>query len=140
MDLSLNLKAVVSQRLLPRIGGGRVAAVEIMINSPLIQDLIFKGKVNEIKGVMRRSKEGGMQTFDMALFDLYEAGLITYEDAMRAADSMNELRLKIKLEGREAKARDTLGEVDGLTILGEDNGDVAIEFGNNRAGDRTSSG
>ena len=140
MDLSLNLKAVVSQRLLPRIGGGRVAAVEIMINSPLIQDMIFKGKVNEIKGVMRRSKEGGMQTFDMALFDLYEAGLITYEDAMRAADSMNELRLKIKLEGREAKARDTLGEVDGLTILGEDNGDVAIEFGNNRAGDRTSSG
>jgi twitching motility protein PilU len=120
MDLSLNLKAVVSQRLLSKTGGGRIAAVEILINSPLIQDLIFKGKVHEIKTIMQRSKESGMQTFDMALFDLYESGQITYEDALRTADSMNELRLKIKLEGKDADEHDALGDVDGLSIVGED--------------------
>ena len=120
MDLSLNLKAVISQRLLPKIGGGRVAAIEIMINSPLIKDLIFKGKVHAIKEIMQRSKEAGMQTFDMALFDLYESGTITYEDAMRAADSMNELRLRIKLEGNDANQRDALGDLDGLSIVGDD--------------------
>jgi twitching motility protein PilU len=116
MDLSLNLRAIISQRLLPKIGGGRVAAIEIMINSPLIQDLIFKGKVNEIKAIMQRSKEQGMQTFDMALFDLYEAGVISYEDALRTADSMNELRLRIKLQGKDATAAETLGD-EGLSIL-----------------------
>jgi len=128
MDLSLNLKAVVSQRLLPKIGGGRVAAIEIMINSPLIQDLIFKGKVHEIKGIMQKSKEGGMQTFDMHLFDLYESGQITYEDAMRAADSMNELRLRIKLEGKEANERDALGDMDGLAIVGDDEPPLPVDF------------
>jgi twitching motility protein PilU len=129
MDLSLNLKAVISQRLLPKIGGGRVVAIEIMINSPLIKDLIFKGKVHEIKEIMQKSKEAGMQTFDMALFDLYESGTITYEDAMRAADSMNELRLRIKLEGKDANQRDAFGDVDGLSIVGDDDGiAVPIDF------------
>lgn len=133
MDLSLNLRAVISQRLLPKIGGGRVAAIEILINSPLIQDLIFKGKVHEIKEIMKKSKEGGMQTFDMALFDLYESGQITYEDAMRAADSMNELRLHIKLEGKDANERDALGDMDGLAIVGDDD-DAPVDFGNDDGG------
>ena len=129
MDLSLNLKAVISQRLLPKIGGGRVAAIEILINSPLIQDLIFKGKVHEIKEIMQKSKEAGMQTFDMALFDLYESGTITYEDAMRAADSMNELRLRIKLEGKDANQHDALGDVDGLSVVGDDDGaGASVDF------------
>jgi twitching motility protein PilU len=101
MDLSLNLKALVSQRLIPmKDTKGRIAAVEIMINSPLISDLIFKGEVAEIKEVMKRSRELGMQTFDHALFDLYEAGKITYEDALRNADSVNDLRLRIKLDSK----------------------------------------
>ena len=119
MDLSLNLKAVISQRLLPTPTGGRVAAVEVMINSPLIQDLIFKGDIGGIKTLMKRSRELGMQTFDMALFDLYEAGKISYEDALRSADSMNELRLAIKLEGHEAHGRDPFAETEGLKIVGE---------------------
>ncbi len=130
MDLSLNLKAIISQRLLPKIGGGRVAAIEIMINSPLIQDMIFKGKVHEIKGVMKRSKESGMQTFDMALFELYEAGLVTLEDALRNADSMNELRLKIKLEGSDAMGSDALGDIDGLSLVGDEKeGAPQVAFG-----------
>jgi twitching motility protein PilU len=101
MDLSLNLKAMISQRLLPiKDTKGRIAAVEILINSPLISDLIFKGEVSEIKEVMKRSRELGMQTFDHALFDLYEAGKITYEDALRNADSVNDLRLRIKLDSK----------------------------------------
>lgn len=116
MDLSLNLRAIISQRLLPKVGGGRVAAIEIMISSPLIQDLIFKGKVSEIKAIMQRSKEQGMQTFDMALFDLYESGVISYEDALRTADSMNELRLRIKLQGKDASAAEVLGD-KGLSLL-----------------------
>ncbi len=120
MDLSLNLKAVISQRLLSRVGGGRIAAIEIMINSPLIQDLIFKGKVHEIKAIMQKSKESGMQTFDMALFDLYESGQISYEDALRSADSTNELRLKIKLEGKAADQHNPLGNIDGLSIITND--------------------
>jgi twitching motility protein PilU len=123
MDLSLNLKAVISQRLLSSPGGGRVAAVEVMINSPLIQDLIFKGDIGGIKTIMKRSRELGMQTFDMALFDLYEAGKISYEDALRSADSMNELRLAIKLEGHEAHGKDPFAEMDGMKILGEDDDD-----------------
>ncbi len=101
MDLSLNLRALISQRLLPRQDGrGRMAAVEIMINSPLIADHIFKGEVGEIKDVMKRSRELGMQTFDQALFDLYENGQISYEDALRNADSVNDLRLRIKLDSK----------------------------------------
>lgn len=103
MDLSLNLKAFVSQRLIPnKSGSGRVAAIEILLNSPLISDLIFKGEVQQIKEVMKSSKEMGMKTFDMHLFELYEEGLISFEEAMKNADSVNDLRLRIKLEGAEA--------------------------------------
>jgi twitching motility protein PilU len=118
MDLSLNLKGFISQRLIPKKGTkGRVAAVEIMLNSPLISDLIFKGDVHEIKEIMKRSRELGMQTFDQALFDLYEADLITYEDALRNADSVNDLRLKIKLESKNAKNRDLTAGLDSLEIV-----------------------
>jgi twitching motility protein PilU len=118
MDLSLNLKGLISQRLIPRRDGpGRVAAIEIMLNTPLISDLIFKGDVHELKEIMRKSRELGMQTFDQALFDLYEAGLISYEEAMRNADSMNELRLAIKLHGHEAKERDMMSGIDHLNIV-----------------------
>ncbi len=118
MDLSLNLKSFISQRLVPRKGStGRVAAVEILLNSPLIADLIFKGHVHEIKEIMAKSRELGMQTFDQALFDLYEAGMISYEDALRNADSLNDLRLKIKLHGQEAKGRDMMAGLDHLDIV-----------------------
>jgi twitching motility protein PilU len=101
MDLSLNLRAIVSQRLLPHSSGkGRVPAVEVMLNSPLISDLIFKGEVAHIKDIMKKSREIGMQTFDQALFDLYEAHKISYEDALRNADSVNDLRLNIKLNSK----------------------------------------
>ena len=126
MDLSLNLKGVISQRLIPRKGGGRVAAIEIMLNSPLIQDLIFKGDVQGIKGIMQKSKELGMQTFDMHLFELYEGGLVTYEDAMRNADSMNELRLRIKLHGKDATQRDPLTYRDGLVVIGDEAEEVEM--------------
>ncbi|MCP4076640.1 MAG: PilT/PilU family type 4a pilus ATPase [Gammaproteobacteria bacterium] len=104
MDLSLNLKALISQRLIPRIDGvGRVPAVEIMINSPLMQDLIFKGEVHEMKALIRKSNEQGMITFDQALYNLYEERDITFEDALRNADSVNDLRLRIKLESDTAR-------------------------------------
>lgn len=107
MDLSFNLKAVISQRLIPFKGSkGRCAAIEILLNTPLVGDLIFKGQVHEIKEVMKKSTEQGMQTFDQALFSLYEAGKITYEDALRNADSVNELRLAIMLHGKESQERD----------------------------------
>jgi len=118
MDLSLNLRALVSQRLLPKKDGkGRVAAIEIMLNSPLISDLIFKGEVHEIKEIMKKSRELGMQTFDQALFDLYEAGRITYEDALRNADSINDLRLHIKLHGKESKERDLSSGIGHLEVV-----------------------
>ena len=118
MDLSLNLRAMVSQRLLPKKDGkGRVAAIEIMLNSPLISDLIFKGEVHEIKEIMKKSRELGMQTFDQALFDLYEAGRITYEDALRNADSINDLRLQIKLHGKESKDRDLNSGIGHLEVV-----------------------
>ena len=118
MDLSLNLKAVISQRLIPlREGKGRAAAVEIMLNSPLISDLIFKGEVHEIKEIMKKSRELGMQTFDQSLFDLYEAGRISYEDALRFADSTNEVRLAIKLQGKEAKGKDLTKDIEHLEIV-----------------------
>lgn len=98
LDLSLNLKAVVAQRLIPKKdGSGRAVAVEVLLNTPLIGDLIEKGKISEIKDVMKRSRESGMQTFDQALYELYKAGEISYEDALRNADSSNEVRLMIKL-------------------------------------------
>ena len=118
MDLSLNIRAIVSQRLIPkRDGKGRACAVEIMLNSPLISDLIFKGEVHEIKAIMGRSRELGMQTFDQHLFDLYEGGQITYEDALRNADSLNELRLMIKLHSKEAKEKDVMHGIDHLNIV-----------------------
>jgi twitching motility protein PilU len=118
MDLSLNLRAMVSQRLIPKKDGkGRSAAVEIMLNSPLISDLIFKGEVHEIKEIMKKSRELGMQTFDQALFDLYEAGKISYEDALRNADSVNDLRLQIKLHGKESKDRDLTTGIGHLDIV-----------------------
>ncbi|PRC94425.1 PilT/PilU family type 4a pilus ATPase [Solimicrobium silvestre] len=118
MDLSLNLKAVVSQRLIPLRGTkGRCAALEILINSPLIGDLIFKGQVHEIKEVMKKSREHGMQTFDQSLFELYEAQKISYEDALRNADSVNELRLAIMLHGKEAKERDLNSGTQHLGIV-----------------------
>ena len=118
MDLSLNLKGLISQRLIPLKGTkGRAAAIEILLNSPLISDLIFKGEVHEIKEIMKKSREMGMQTFDQALFELYENGRISYEDAMRNADSMNELRLQIKLHGKEAQDRDLTTGVDHLNIV-----------------------
>ena len=118
MDLSLNLKGLISQRLIPlKDTKGRAAAIEILLNSPLISDLIFKGEVHEIKEIMKKSRELGMQTFDQALFDLYEGGKISYEDAIRNADSMNELRLQIKLHGKEAQDRDLTTGVDHLNIV-----------------------
>jgi twitching motility protein PilU len=107
MDLSLNLKSVISQRLIPiKTGKGRVPAVEVMINSPLIADLILKGEVHGIKELMAKSTEAGMQTFDQSLFSLLEAGLISYDDALRNADSVNDLRLRVKLEGKDAKGQE----------------------------------
>jgi len=118
MDLSLNIRALVSQRLIPKKEGkGRAAAVEIMLNSPLISDLIFKGEVHEIKEIMKKSRELGMQTFDQHLFELYENGSISYEDALRNADSVNELRLMIKLHGKEAKEKDLSTGIEHLNIV-----------------------
>jgi twitching motility protein PilU len=118
MDLSLNIRALVSQRLIPKKDGkGRVAAVEILLNSPLIADLIFKGDVHEIKSIMAKSRELGMQTFDQHLFDLYESGQISYEDALRNADSTNELRLMIKLNSKEAKDKDVMTGIDHLNLV-----------------------
>jgi twitching motility protein PilU len=113
MDMSLNIRALISQRLIPREGGaGRIAAMEIMLNSPLIQDLIFRGEVAKIKEVMSRSTRIGMKTFDQALFELFEAGAISYEDALRNADSKNELRLRVKLESkRENKPIESDGDL-----------------------------
>lgn len=118
MDLSLNTRAFISQRLIPKSDGiGRAAAIEIMINSPLISDLIFKGDVHEIKEIISRSREIGMQTFDQALFDLHESGDISYEDALKNADSVNDIRLKIKLHGKGAHDKDVSAGLDHLGIV-----------------------
>jgi twitching motility protein PilU len=118
MDLSLNTRAFISQRLIPKVNGiGRAAAIEIMINSPLISDLIFKGDVHEIKEIISRSREIGMQTFDQALFDLHESGTISYEDALKNADSVNDIRLKIKLHGKGAHDKDVSSGLDHLGIV-----------------------
>ena len=120
MDLSLNTKAIISQRLIPREGGiGRIAAMEILLNTPLVQDLIFKGEVGMIKEIMQKSTRLGMQTFDQALFYLYEDGTVSYEEAMRNADSKNELRLRIKLESkRDSSIADN--QAESLHIMDED--------------------
>ena len=117
MDLSLNIKALISQRLIPKKGGaGRAAAIEILLNSPLIADLIFKGEVHAIKEVMAKSRELGMETFDGALFNLYEAGAIAYEDALKNADSVNDLRLRIKLESKLSGDRDVMSGIENLKL------------------------
>ena len=118
MDLSLNLKAMISQRLIPlKDRAGRVAAVEVMLNSPLVSELIFKGEVHQIREVMKKSRELGMITFDQALFELHEADKITLEDALRNADSVNDLRLAIKLQGKDARGRDLAAGTQGLGIV-----------------------
>ena len=118
MDLSLNLKGLVSQRLMPREQGrGRIAAVEIMLNTPLVGDMIFKGEVAEIKELMKRSRELGMQTFDQSLFDLYEARHITYDDALRNADSVNDLRLQIKLQSQRARSNDLAAGTEHMRVV-----------------------
>src|ERR1700710_2256057 len=117
MDLSLNLRSLVSQRLIPTEDGrGRVAAVEILLNSPLVADMIFQGKVGELKDLMKRSRELGMQTFDQALFDLYENQMVTLEDALRNADSVNDLRLQIKLNSHRARNPDLASGTEHMSI------------------------
>ena len=117
MDLSLNVKALISQRLIPRDGmAGRIASLEVMLQSPLISELIFKGEVTRIKEIMAKSTRLGMQTFDQDLFKLYENGKISYEEAMRNADSKNELRLKIKLESKRDR-----------TVAADDSGGLELQ-------------
>jgi len=124
LDLSLNLKAVVSQRLIPKKDGtGRCVAVEILINTPLIADLIEKGDIPEIKEIMKRSREQGMQTFDQAIYDLYMSNEITYEDALKNADSENEVRLMIKLNPKDGETIG--GDIDGMAIKPDEE-----DFGN----------
>lgn len=124
MDMSLNLKAVVAQRLIPKKDGeGRTVAVEVLLNTPLVGDLIEKGKVSEIKDVMKRSRELGMQTFDQAVYDLYKAGEISYEEALRNADSTNEVRLMIKL-GSESGELPEDSDMPGLSIESDDDGTI----------------
>jgi twitching motility protein PilU len=126
MDLSLNVEALISQRLIPRQNGeGRVAAMEIMLASPLISDLIFKGEVARIKEIMAKSTRLGMRTFDQSLFALYEKGTISYEEVMRNADSKNELRLKIKLESKREKVLET-SQSDSLKLHDEGGGKALV--------------
>jgi twitching motility protein PilU len=121
MDLSLNLKSLISQRLVPLAqGDGRAAAVEIMINTPLMSDMIFKGNVHEMKELISKSNELGMQTFDQHLFDMHENGTITYEDALRNADSVNDLRLRFKLESKGAKKVDLMQGLDEIRMTEDD--------------------
>jgi len=124
MDLSLNLKGLISQRLIPNLGRtGRIPAIEVMLNTPLMADMIFKGEVHEMKALIAKSNEAGMQTFDQALFDLYEAQKITFEDALRNADSVNDIRLRIKLESETARK-------SGLV---EEHGDFELEESDDEA-------
>jgi twitching motility protein PilU len=117
MDLSLNIKAFISQRLIPKKDKeGRVAAIEVMINSPLIADLIFKGEVNSIKTIMAQSRELGMETFDGALYKLFEEDKISYEEALKNADSVNDLRLRIKLESKNSLDRDVMSGTQNMKI------------------------
>jgi len=118
MDLSLNLRSLVSQRLIPTEDGhGRIAAVEILLNTPLISDMIFKGEVGEIKEIMKKSRNLGMQTFDQALFDLFEGNAISFDDAIRNADSANDLRLQIKLNSQRARTTDLSAGTEHFAIV-----------------------
>ncbi len=118
LDLSLNLRAIISQRLVPRTDNkGRIPAVEIMLNSPLVSDLIMKGSLDELKDIMARSRDMGMQTFDQSLFDLHAIGIVSAEDALRNADSFNDLRLKIKLHLKEASNEGMMSGLDHLNIV-----------------------
>ncbi|MBS0342936.1 MAG: PilT/PilU family type 4a pilus ATPase [Proteobacteria bacterium] len=118
MDLSLNLRSLVSQRLIPTEDGrGRVAAVEILLNTPLISDLILKGEVGEIKEIMKKSRNLGMQTFDQALYDLFENHAISFDDAIRNADSANDLRLQIKLNSQRARSTDLAAGTENFAII-----------------------
>jgi twitching motility protein PilU len=118
LDLSLNLRAIVSQRLITRTDGkGRIPAAEILLNSPLITDLIMKGRLDEIKEIMGRSRDLGMQTFDQSLFDLFSIGIISGEDALRNADSFNDLRLRIKLHLKDGGGESSLSGMDHLDLV-----------------------
>ena len=124
-DLSLNLKGFISQRLVPKPDGkGRVAAVEVLLNSPLISELILNGDIHGVKEIMARSRDLGMQTFDQSLFDLYEEGLISYDDALKNADSVNDLRLNIQLNSKRGNAGQASG-IDSLAIVGMDEAEEA---------------
>lgn len=124
-DLSLNLKGFISQRLVPKPDGkGRVAAVEVLLNSPLIAELILNGDIHGVKEIMARSRDLGMQTFDQSLFDLYEASHIAYEDALKNADSVNDLRLNIQLNSKRGRNNEKSG-IDSLAIVGMDEADEA---------------
>jgi len=115
-DLALNLRGIIAQQLIPTVdGNGRVAAIEILLNSPFIAELIKKGDIGGVKEVMQKSKELGMQTFDQALFDLYQAGRINYADALHHADSPNDLRLMIKLRSNDQGGS---GALSGVTLAG----------------------
>ena len=117
-DLSLNLKGFISQRLVPKAGAkGRVAAVEVLLNSSLISELILRGDIHGVKEIMAKSRDIGMQTFDQSLFDLYEADLITYDDALKNADSVNDLRLQIQLNSKKTGTAGSGGSIDGLAIV-----------------------
>ena len=117
-DVSLNLRGMIAQRLLPRQDGkGRYAVVEVLLNSPLVADQIMKGEVNELKETMKKSREMGMQTFDQALYDAFEANLITYEEAIRNADSQNDLKLNIKLNSKRARSADLSAGTEHLQII-----------------------
>lgn len=121
-DLSLNLKGFISQRLVPRPNGkGRVAAVEVLLNSPLMAELILNGDIHGVKEIMARSRDLGMQTFDQSLYDLYEAGLISYDDALKNADSVNDLRLNIQLNSKNKGAQ--AADLDSLSLMSDEDGD-----------------
>jgi twitching motility protein PilU len=128
MDLSLNLRAFIAQRLVSKAGGGRAAAIEILLNSPLVSDLILKGETNMVKEAMAKSVELGMQTFDQALFKLCEEGRISEEDALRNSDSMNELRLRFKLHGKNAGTKDNASKVDSLSLHEDEPEEVDTEI------------
>jgi twitching motility protein PilU len=127
MDLSLNLKSLISQRLIPKIDGvGRIPATEVMINTPLMTDMIFKGEIHEMKSLMAKSNGAGMKTFDQALFELYEDQKITFEDALRNADSINDLRLRIKLESNTARKTGVVEDHRDLEMEESDDNDIGL--------------
>ena len=120
MDMSLNLQGLVSQRLIPTVNGKRAAAIEILLGTPRVCDLIKQGTVDEIKEVMEKSENQGMKTFDSALFDLYKAGRISLEETLKNADSKNNLRLKVQLSEGKATDDDDDGGLGGLALQPKD--------------------